>query len=130
MRRTRRRRSTGAAGVVAAWAEVRDLLRSHGMVITSGMTARDVAAICDRNGPPVGEHVRVLAVLLDSALWSGGALQGGAVEAAWDAVHLVRRGLSKQPLRSRIVAAFRPVGRWPFAVRAPRRVRSPRTLPA
>ncbi|WP_163508146.1 transglutaminase domain-containing protein [Fodinicola acaciae] len=130
MRRTRRRRVTGSAGVVAAWAEARDLLRSHGMSVTSGMTARDVAAVCDRNGPPVGEPLRVLAVLLDSALWSGETLQGGAVEAAWDAVHLMRRGLSQQPLRSRLLAAFRPVGWWPLAATSFRRLRSRRTLPA
>ncbi|WP_279582671.1 transglutaminase family protein [Fodinicola feengrottensis] len=98
LRRVRRRRATGLDGVVAAWAEARDLLRSHGLAVAAGMTPRDVAAACDRGeGPPVGAHVRVLAVLLDSALWSGAATQAGAVEGAWSAVLLVRRGLASQP---------------------------------
>ncbi|WP_279579228.1 hypothetical protein [Fodinicola feengrottensis] len=114
IRTWRRRRATGSDGVVAAWAEARDLLRSHVVRVTSGMTVRDVAAACLLlNGPPVAEHLAVLAVLMDSTLWSGARTQAGAVEAAWAAVALIRRALAGRPVRRRLGAAFHPTSLRP-----------------
>jgi hypothetical protein len=109
LRTWRRRRAAGAAGVVAAWAEARDLLRSHGVRVTSGMTVRDVAAAYEQlHGPAVSGHLKVLAVLVDSALWSGADTQPGTVDGAWAAVLLVRRGLAGRSVRRRLGAALRP----------------------
>ena len=41
-RAARRRRRTGSAAVVGAWAEARDRLRAHGVAVTAGMTVRDL----------------------------------------------------------------------------------------
>jgi transglutaminase-like putative cysteine protease len=102
VRTWRRRRLTGTAGVMAAWAEVRDLLRAHGIRVTRSMTVRDVAVASSA----LTGHLGVLAVLLDSTLWSGGAPQAGAVDAAWAAVELVRRDLARRSPGRRVRAVF------------------------
>jgi hypothetical protein len=109
VRRWRRRKKTGAAGVIAAWAEARDLLRSHGVWVTSGMTVRDAAVAAEPiTGQSVAAHLRVLAVLVDAALWSGTTTQPGVLDAAWSAVELVRRDLGGRPVRARLAALLRP----------------------
>lgn len=103
VRTGRRRRRTGALGVVGAWFEARDLLRAHGTPVTPGMTARDLATKCE--GSVVDSLFR-LAVLLDTALWSGITVDRGAVVAAWSAVEDIRAALADRPLSARIRAVF------------------------
>lgn len=104
LRRMRRRRRPGARGVVAAWQEVRDLLRAHGTPVTAGMTVRDVANVAV--GRSVGDSLRRLAVQVDSALWSGVGASDRAVTEAWATVRSVRQGLADYPLSVRIRAMF------------------------
>lgn len=74
LRARHRRRRPGAASVIGAWAEVRDLLRSHGVPVGASMTVRDLAAAA---GPLADEQVRTgleeVAYAVDLALWSGAA---------------------------------------------------------
>ncbi len=108
VRRGRRRRLTGPAGVLAAWAEARDRLRGHGVVVTPAMTARDVAdaatAVAD---PPTVAAVRDLATQVDHAAWSDRSSHRGAdTERAWGAVGTIRRGLARRGWRARLRAAL------------------------
>ncbi|MEU4447696.1 transglutaminaseTgpA domain-containing protein [Actinosynnema sp. NPDC050801] len=103
VRTSRRKRLTGARGVVGAWWETRDLLRAHGTRITPGMTARDLAAV---SGGPVVDSLHRLAIHLDAALWSGAGADEGTVRAAWRAVAEIRGALAGRSLGSRIRAAF------------------------
>ncbi|MEU4744418.1 transglutaminaseTgpA domain-containing protein [Actinosynnema sp. NPDC023658] len=103
VRTARRKRFTGARGVVGAWWEVRDLLRAHGTRITPGMTARDLAAV---SAGSVVDGLHRLAVHLDTALWSGAGADEGTVAAAWKAVAEVRGALAGRPLGERIRAVF------------------------
>ena len=102
-RTVRRRRFTGVRGVVGAWREARDLLRAHGTRITPGMTARDLAAVCEGT---IVDSLRHLAVQLDTALWSGAGASDGTVAAAWAAVREIRRTLARRSLAARIRAVF------------------------
>jgi hypothetical protein len=103
VRTVRRRRFTGVRGVVGAWLEARDLLRSHGTRITPGMTARDLAAVSDGS---IVDSLNRLAVHVDTALWSGAGANDGTVAAAWTAVREIRRTLARRSLGTRIRAVF------------------------
>ncbi|WP_051773357.1 transglutaminase domain-containing protein [Saccharothrix sp. NRRL B-16314] len=103
VRTARRKRLTGARGVVGAWWEARDLLRAHGTRITPGMTARDLAAV---SGGAVVDSLRHLAVHLDAALWSGEGADEGRVRAAWKAVAEIRGALAGRSFGARIRAVF------------------------
>jgi transglutaminase-like putative cysteine protease len=103
VRRVRRRRLTGVRGVVGAWWEARDLLRSHGAPITAGMTARDVATVADQS---TVDSLRRLAVRMDEALWSGAGADEDTVAAAWSAVREIRGALARRPFGERLKAVF------------------------
>lgn len=103
VRTVRRRRFTGVRGVVGAWSEARDLLRSHGTRVTPGMTARDLAAVSDGS---IVDSLNRLAVHVDTALWSGAGANDGTVAAAWTAVREIRRTLARRSLGTRIRAVF------------------------
>jgi len=104
-----RRRTLGPRGVVNAWAEARDRLRSAGVPFTVGMTVRDLATTA---GPLVDGSVvsglQQLALSLDRALWSGGTHLRATNAEAWNAVRMVRRGLAKRPLLARLRGALNP----------------------
>lgn len=107
-RRVRRRRRTGTAGVLAAWAETRDRLRAHGVEVTSAMTPREVAvaaaAVLD---PPTVAALRALAAQVDLAAWSGPEARHTADrDTAWATVDTVRRGLARRGRRARLRAAL------------------------
>ncbi|WP_117214438.1 transglutaminaseTgpA domain-containing protein [Allorhizocola rhizosphaerae] len=107
VRTWRRKRRTGAHGVVAAWQEARDLLRAHGLPVTPGMTVRDLARIAAPTaGPSVVDGLFSLAHQVDVALWSGSGADSGAVRHAWKAVRDIRRGLAARPLAIRVRALF------------------------
>ncbi len=103
VRTWRRRRLTGAPGVVAAWWEARDLLRAYGTRVTPGMTARELAAVSEG---PVVDNLNRLAGRLDTALWSGAGADDGDVAAAWTAVREIRRTLARRPVGERVRAVF------------------------
>jgi transglutaminase-like putative cysteine protease len=94
VRTWRRRRRTGSAGVVAAWAEARDLLRARGVAVTAGMTVRDLAVAAGSLDRSVVDGLNWLAQQVDIALWSGLGADRQTVAQAWSAVGAVRRGLS------------------------------------
>ncbi|MBB4688375.1 transglutaminase family protein [Amycolatopsis jiangsuensis] len=107
VRTARRRRRTGADGVVAAWREARDLLRARGVAVPPGATVRDLAALIPSTvDSSVREGLEWLARQVDVALWSGAATDGAAVDQAWTAVQAIHKGLSGAPLRVRLRAAF------------------------
>jgi hypothetical protein len=103
VRTVRRKRLTGARGVVAAWCEARDLLRAHGTRVTPGMTARDLAAVSEGS---VVDSLRRLASQMDTALWSGAGANDSTVAAAWVAVSEIRETLAGRPLSARTKAVF------------------------
>jgi hypothetical protein len=106
VRARRRRRRTGADGVLGAWAEARDRLRAHGVPYRIGMTPRDLAELAgSMTGERIGLPVARLARVLDMALWSGVPVGNGAVRHAWQEVREVRRGLAGRSLSSRLRAA-------------------------
>jgi hypothetical protein len=106
-RAVRRRRRTGSAAVVGAWAEVRDRLRAHGVAVTSGMTVRDLVAA---SGDIADERARAglgtVARSVDQALWSGGLVGADVSSQAWAGVREVRRGLRSRPWLTRLQAAL------------------------
>jgi protein-glutamine gamma-glutamyltransferase len=103
IRTVRRKRLSGSRGVVAAWWEARDLLRSYGTKVTPGMTARDLAAATDES---VVDSLHRLAGQMDTALWSGLGANDSTVAAAWQAVRDIRRTLAGRPLPARVRAVF------------------------
>jgi hypothetical protein len=106
----RRRRLGGARAVVGAWAEVRDRLRAHGVPITVGMTVRDLATAAESLDEQVVVGLHRLARSVDEALWSANGPDEATVDDAWDAVRVVRRGLARRPLGTRLRAALRVPG--------------------
>ncbi|KAA2267219.1 transglutaminase domain-containing protein [Solihabitans fulvus] len=118
LRARRRRRWSGADGVVGAWAEARDRLRAHGVPYRVGMTPRDLAELA---GPVVGEPtvrpIIGLSRVLDMALWSGEPVTNGAVRRAWDEVGAIRRDLAGRPWSARLRAAVEPRTLLPPATR-------------
>ncbi|RZS34395.1 transglutaminase superfamily protein [Herbihabitans rhizosphaerae] len=101
-----RRRRGGVHGVVSAWWEARDLLRTHGEPATPGTTVRDLAGTA--TGATVAHELLELAAEVDLALWSSTGATDRGLTAAWDAVRGVRRGLARRPLPDRVRAAFNP----------------------
>lgn len=102
LRQQRRRRH----GSIAAWAEIRDLLRDHGVVVRPAMTPRDLARATQGD---VSRAIARLAPCLDAALFTAGktdALRGPA----WQAVAQVRRALADGPRWRRVQATFSPRG--------------------
>ncbi|WP_121159982.1 transglutaminase-like domain-containing protein [Micromonospora pisi] len=114
VRSWRRRRRPGAGAVVGAWEEVRDRLRAYGVVVSPGMTIRDLgtgaAAVTDR--ATVAE-IRKLGSLVDQTLWSGTVPGEQRTAQAWAAVRAVRRGLARRGWRVRLRALFDPRGLLP-----------------
>jgi hypothetical protein len=109
VRARRRRRRSGADGVLGAWAETRDRLRAHGVPFRIGMTPRDVAeAAGSLSGERIREPVARLAKVLDVTLWSGVPVGDGSVRRAWQEVRELRRGLAGRPLSTRVRAALEP----------------------
>lgn len=119
LRSWRRRRRGGEAAVLGAWTEARDRLRAYGVPVTPGMTVRDLGAAA---GHPVGDDLRALAVVVDRALWSGGATSDGDVASAWESVGAVRRGLATRGWAARAWALVNPRPLLPIG-RRPRRGR-------
>jgi transglutaminase-like putative cysteine protease len=102
-RTLRRKRFTGVRGVVGAWSEARDVIRSYGTRVTPGMTARDLAAVSDGS---IVDSLHRLAVQLDTALWSGSGANDSTVAAAWTAVREIRGALAKRSFAARLRAVF------------------------
>lgn len=123
VRARRRRRRTGAAGVLGAWAEVCDRLRGHGVAYRVGMTPRDLAAVA---GPDTGQAISELGRVVDMAMWSGVDVADGHARQAWRWVAEIRRGMARRSWAVRLRAAvdprvlFPPRGRRQSAQRAPR----------
>ncbi|WP_410579947.1 DUF3488 and DUF4129 domain-containing transglutaminase family protein [Amycolatopsis sp. lyj-108] len=108
-RARRRRRRSGAEGVLGAWDEIRDRLRAHGVPFRIGMTPRDLAESAGSlAGEGIREPVARLAKVLDVTLWSGVPVGDGAVRRAWQEVGEVRRGLATRPFAARVLAALEP----------------------
>jgi hypothetical protein len=103
VRTLRRKRFTGVRGVVGAWSEARDLLRSYGTRVLPGMTARDLAAVSEGS---VVDSLHRLAVNLDTALWSGEGASDSTVAAAWVAVREIRVTLAGRSRTARLKAVF------------------------
>lgn len=120
VRARRRRRRSGAEGVIGAWAEARDQLRAHGVPYRIGMTPRDLAesAVALVGAGTVAPIIR-LAKVVDMALWSGVPVSGGAVRQAWEEVGAVRRGLAVRPWSVRFRAAVEPRTLLPLPARGP-----------
>jgi hypothetical protein len=107
VRAFRRKRRTGNAAVVGAWAEARDRLRSHGVQVTSGMTVRDLAlASAEVADSRAQAGLVVVARSVDQALWSGGPGSAETTDLAWHGVREVCRGLRTRPLAERFQAAL------------------------
>ncbi|MEN3610574.1 transglutaminase-like domain-containing protein [Plantactinospora sp. ZYX-F-223] len=105
----RRRRRPGTGAVVGAWEEVRDRLRAHGVLMSAGMTVRDLAtsatAVADRSTVTA---IRELAAIVDRALWAPAAPGERDGRQAWAAVRAVRRGLARRGWRARLRALLDP----------------------
>lgn len=107
VRAFRRRRRTGSAAVVGAWAEARDRLRAHGVAVTSGMTVRDLAvAAADVIDDRARAGLSNVARSVDHALWSGAVVGPEVSREAWAGVREVRRGLRSRPWTDRLQAAL------------------------
>jgi protein-glutamine gamma-glutamyltransferase len=107
IRGLRRRRRTGSAAVVGAWAEARDRLRSYGVPVTSGMTVRDLtSASADVTDDRARGGLGIVAAAVDQALWSGGPASEELGRAAWAGVREIRRGLRSRPWQDRLAAAL------------------------
>ncbi|MCE7006638.1 DUF3488 and transglutaminase-like domain-containing protein [Kibdelosporangium philippinense] len=104
IRTLRRKRQTGANGVVAAWWEARDLLRAYGTRVTPGMTARDLAR-ASTDGSIV-DSLTGLATQMDVAMWSGMGTNDSLVAEAWTSVNRIRKSLAGRPLAERFRAVF------------------------
>ncbi|EME58543.1 transglutaminase TgpA family protein [Amycolatopsis decaplanina] len=121
VRARRRRRRSGAEGVLGAWDEIRDRLRAHGVPFRIGMTPRDLAESAGSlAGEGIREPVARLAKVLDVTLWSGVPVGDGAVRRAWQEVGEVRRGLATRPFAARVLAALEPRTLVPIKGRASR----------
>jgi hypothetical protein len=104
-RSLRRRRRSGSAGVVGAWAEARDRLRAYGVPVTAGMTVRDLADAASAIPDAAGGLTRV-ATAVDHALWSGGPTTPEVRDHAWTGVREVREALRGRPWTDRFQASL------------------------
>jgi transglutaminase-like putative cysteine protease len=112
VRAWRRRRRPGYESVAGAWAEARDRLRAHGVVLTPGMTVRDALSAVGPSAPAgVREGLSELAGAMDAAMWTVSA--SDERERAWAAVRKLRRGLGKARPGRRVLAWFDPRGLRP-----------------
>ncbi|MDG4831856.1 transglutaminaseTgpA domain-containing protein [Solwaraspora sp. WMMD1047] len=107
--RTRlRRRRSGPASMIGAVDEVRDRLRAYGVLVSAGMTPRDLAREAEAAaGPEAARALRELGTEVDLALWSGQA-PAGTTGRAWAAVRALSRALSRRGWRARLRAALDP----------------------
>jgi transglutaminase-like putative cysteine protease len=105
IRSLRRRRRTGSAAVVGAWAEARDRLRAHGVPVTAGMTVRDLAHAA-RELPDTAGGLTSVAQAVDRALWSGGPTTPEVSHQAWSGVHDLRKALRARPWTDRLQASL------------------------
>lgn len=105
VRALRRRRRTGSAAVVGAWAEARDRLRAHGVPITAGMTVRDLAHAA-RDLPDTEPGLTRVARAVDHALWSGGPAGPELSQQAWTGVRELRKALRSRPWLDRLQASL------------------------
>ncbi|MFC4950844.1 transglutaminaseTgpA domain-containing protein [Pseudonocardia sp. GCM10023141] len=106
LRRLKRRRAAGAAGVVGAWLDTRDRLRDHGVAAGPAMTVRDAAepASAVLNGTTA--ELDAIARCIDVAVWSGNSEVPPALTGeAWRAAASIRRELGKRPVPERVRAA-------------------------
>ncbi len=109
LRTRRRRRKTGADGVKAAWAEVCDRLRAHGVPFRIGMTPRDLARSARTvTGEQTSDPITRLGRVLDMALWSGLNVSDGSVRKAWDEERALRRILATRARATRLKAGLDP----------------------
>lgn len=112
VRAWRRRRRPGYESVAGAWAEARDRLRAHGVVLTPGMTVRDALSAVGPSAPAgVREGLSELAAAMDAAMWTVSA--SDERDRAWAAVRKLRRGLAKARPGRRVLAWFDPRGLRP-----------------
>jgi hypothetical protein len=106
VRRLRRRRAPGAAGVVGAWLDTRDRLRDSGVRTRPGMTVRDVAEPSRAVLNGASGELEKLARCVDEAVWSGARdVDPRLVDDAWSAATTIRRALAHRPVLQRIGAA-------------------------
>ncbi|MFI6678635.1 DUF4129 domain-containing protein [Kribbella sp. NPDC050470] len=105
VRALRRRRRTGSASVVGAWAEARDRLRAHGVPVTAGMTVRDLAHAA-RELPDTEPGLTHVARAVDHALWSGGPSGPDLSDQAWTGVRDLRKALRSRPWTDRLQASL------------------------
>ncbi|MDU0292964.1 DUF3488 and transglutaminase-like domain-containing protein [Saccharothrix longispora] len=112
LRRRARRRGAPKASVLGATAEIRDVLRAHGVPVTGGMTMREVAfEITGRLDPAVSAELRDLGGVVDVVLWSGLPAEPHHAVRAWRAVSVVRRHVKALPRSVRWRALVRPPAR-------------------
>jgi hypothetical protein len=105
VRAARRRRRTGSAAVVGAWAEARDRLRAYGVPVTAGMTVRDLADAA-QDFPETADGLARVAQAVDHALWSGTATTPEVKEHAWAGVRELRKALRGRPWGDRFQASL------------------------
>lgn len=105
LRALRRRRRTGNASIVGAWAEARDRLRAHGVPISPGMTVRDLAHAA-RDLPGTHPALTTVAQAVDHALWSGAPATPALGNQAWSGVRSLRQALKTRPRPDRLQAAL------------------------
>ncbi|GGM70438.1 hypothetical protein GCM10011609_02650 [Lentzea pudingi] len=112
LRRRTRRRGDPRKAVVGAAQEVHDVLREHGLPVTTGMTMREIAReTADVLDPRVGHELSELGGVVDHALWSGRPPDSRHVERAWQVVGSVRKGVRVLPRKVRLRAAVAPARR-------------------
>jgi hypothetical protein len=104
-RALRRKRRTGSASVVGAWAEARDRLRAHGVPVTAGMTVRDLAEAADEL-PNTRSSLATIATAVDHALWSGTTTSPELAHQAWSGVRTLRQALRTRPWTDRVQASL------------------------
>jgi protein-glutamine gamma-glutamyltransferase len=112
LRRRARRRGDPRKAVVGAAQEVHDVLREHGLPVTTGMTMREIAReTADILDPRVSDELSALGGVVDHALWSGRPPDSRHAERAWQVVGSVRKGVRVLPRKVRLRAAVAPARR-------------------
>jgi transglutaminase-like putative cysteine protease len=126
-RRRRARRGPPVRRVLAAWAEVVDLLRETGLAVPASRTSSEVAASVRHSAAAVaGRSVDALAPLVTAAVYAPELPSATDADRAWELVARIRRettavlGLGA---RLRALADPRPLLPDAWRVRAPRGLR-------
>ena len=126
-RRSRARRGPPVQRVLAAWAEVVDLLRETGLAVPASRTSSEVAASVRHSAAAVaGRSVDALAPLVTAAVYAPELPSATDADRAWELVARIRRettavlGLGA---RLRALADPRPLLPDAWRVRAPRGLR-------